>query len=113
MPAYKFAKDFAGALHEIEIHAQCLRDGHAPPGQVLVGRHEMTSVRAAAEKLGEEYQTLIRRVGTPARPGASYRWFKAKKHPEAKRLLVDWTLFKPSAGSTTIVVKEPAPDPPP
>lgn len=111
MPAYSLT--FARALREVADIENALFDGFPPPGQVLIGRHEKTCIRLVADANSDSFQSLIRRIGDPKKPGGSYRHFLKGKHPEARKLLVDWARYRPHAGAGTIVVASPAPEAPP
>jgi hypothetical protein len=104
-----FSLTLEEAQREIAEVEKALQEGYPPPGQVLLGRHEKTATRQAADALGVVPQSLIGRIGSPQKAGSAHR---------AYGIRVDWTLFRPTPDAGIIVVKEvaepiPQPEPPP
>lgn len=107
MPAYSLDRD--QAIYEIAHVENALYDGYAPPGQVLLGSHQETALRVAADRIGVEQQSIRGRCGTPKKIGSTQRRWN---------VAVDWSMYRsapaPVVESPSIVPDdEPAEDPAP
>lgn len=68
---------------EIAEVEKALSEGY-PPVPALIGSHQKTAIRIAAERLGVVSRSLADRIGRPDRPGSIYRRYG---------LSVDWTKY--------------------
>lgn len=100
-----FSLDRIGAIQEIAEVENALIDGYPP--HTMIGRHTKTALRAAADRMGLESQSMRRRVGTPEVTGSLFKRFGLK---------VEWSLYKPPqreaiAEDAPAKVEEPPADP--
>src|SRR3990167_6475920 len=82
MPAFLLSD--LDVLHEIAEVENALIDGFPP--NTLIGSHDKTALRVAAERLNIDPQSMRRRIGTKDRGGAFWTKFK---------LVVDWSVYRP------------------
>lgn len=84
MPALSI--DAWTALREAAEVENALRDGHPPPGELVIGSHGKGAIRVAAIRLQVSDQSLRRRIGSPECPGLITKRFG---------FFVDWGMYRP------------------
>lgn len=99
MPAFSLSD--IDVLHEIAEVENALIDGFPP--NTLIGSHDKTALRVAAERLNIDPQSMRRRIGTQERGGAFWTKF---------RLAVDWSVYRPRQSAAPPEPAAPTPDRP-
>lgn len=105
MPTW--STDRERALYEIALVENALIDGYPPPGKGVLGSHQKSAIRIAADALGIDQQHLRNRIGSPDVRGRIERHYAD--------LRVDWSVYRERAPPPPEPEPEPkpAPDEPP